>query len=153
MVESFPFDPNTADSTTLLRLGFKPWQAKAICNYRRKGGRWRSAEDCKRIYGFSEADYQRLKPYIRISPEFAASAPRQKSEKQLLWEARQAHFDSLRFGSTVYSVWTSQTSFFPLPFSTISRHALASHFSRSARNFIPAPPLYRTMPFSSRFRT
>ena len=96
MVESFPFDPNTADSTTLLRLGFKPWQAKAICNYRRKGGRWRSAEDCKRIYGFSEADYQRLKPYIRISPEFAASAPRQKSEKQLLWEARQAHFDSLR---------------------------------------------------------
>ena len=25
-VESFPFDPNTADSTTLLRLGLAPWQ-------------------------------------------------------------------------------------------------------------------------------
>ena len=33
-VETFPFDPNTADSTTLLRLGLAPWQVRAIYKYR-----------------------------------------------------------------------------------------------------------------------
>ena len=38
-VEAFPFNPNTADSTTLLRLGLKPWQIKNLMAYRRAGGR------------------------------------------------------------------------------------------------------------------
>lgn len=29
-VESFVFDPNTADSTQLLRLGLRPWQVRNI---------------------------------------------------------------------------------------------------------------------------
>lgn len=29
-VERFPFDPNTADSTQLLRLGLQPWQVRNI---------------------------------------------------------------------------------------------------------------------------
>ena len=28
--ETFPFDPNTADSTQLLRLGLQPWQVRNI---------------------------------------------------------------------------------------------------------------------------
>ena len=28
--ERFPFDPNTADRTTLLRLGLRPWQVRNI---------------------------------------------------------------------------------------------------------------------------
>lgn len=30
VVETFPFDPNTADSTQLLRLGLQPWQVRNI---------------------------------------------------------------------------------------------------------------------------
>ena len=43
--ELFPFDPNTADSTTLLRLGLVPWQVRNIYKYRAAGGIYRSKED------------------------------------------------------------------------------------------------------------
>lgn len=62
-----PFDPNTADSTTLVHLGFKPWQAKNMLKYRAKGGRYRKAEDLKRLYGMTDSMFQVLKPYICIA--------------------------------------------------------------------------------------
>lgn len=67
--ELFPFDPNHADSLTLLRLGLRPWQVGNMMKYRRKQGRWRSPDDFKRLYGLSAADFKRLRPYIRIAPE------------------------------------------------------------------------------------
>ena len=51
-VDRFPFDPNTADSTQLLRLGLQPWQVKNIYKYRAKGGIYRQKEDFNRISGF-----------------------------------------------------------------------------------------------------
>lgn len=62
--ELFPFDPNTADYATFLRLGLRPWQAKNALKYRSKGGRWRSPDDFQRLYGLSQADFLRLRPYI-----------------------------------------------------------------------------------------
>ena len=66
--ELFPFNPNDADSATLLRVGLKPWQVRNLLKYRRKGGRWRSADDFRRLYGLTEEEFQRLRPYIIISP-------------------------------------------------------------------------------------
>lgn len=66
--ELFPFNPNEADSATLLRLGLKPWQVRNLLKYRRKGGRWRSADDFRRLYGLTEEEFQRLRPYIIIPP-------------------------------------------------------------------------------------
>lgn len=60
------FDPNTADSVTLVHLGFKPWQAKNMLKYRAKGGRYRVPEDLKRLYGMTDSMYQVLLPYICI---------------------------------------------------------------------------------------
>lgn len=60
------FDPNTADSTTLVHLGFKPWQAKNMLKYRAKGGCYREAEDLKRLYGMTDSMYLALLPYIVI---------------------------------------------------------------------------------------
>lgn len=60
------FDPNTADSTTLVHLGFKPWQAKNMLKYRAKGGRYRKAEDLKRLYGMTDSMFRVLAPFIRI---------------------------------------------------------------------------------------
>lgn len=71
--ETFPFDPNHADSLTLLRLGLRPWQISNMLKYRRKGGLWRSPEDFRRLYGLSEEDYRRLRPYVRIRPADVAS--------------------------------------------------------------------------------
>lgn len=67
--ELFPFDPNTADSTQLLRLGLRPWQVRNIYKYRAHGGRYRVPSDFARLYGLTAAEYRRLLPYIRIVHE------------------------------------------------------------------------------------
>ncbi|MBR1412874.1 MAG: helix-hairpin-helix domain-containing protein [Prevotella sp.] len=69
-VEQFPFDPNTADSTQLLRLGLQPWQVRSLYRYRAKGGVFRKKEDFARLYGLTIKDYRRLEPYIRIGRDY-----------------------------------------------------------------------------------
>lgn len=68
--ERFVFDPNTADSTQLLRLGLQPWQVVNIYKYRSKGGIFRKKEDFARIYGLTAKQYRELEPYIRISTDY-----------------------------------------------------------------------------------
>lgn len=72
--ESFPFDPNTADSSQLIRLGLQPWQVKNIYKYRARGGIYRRKEDFARLYGLTVKDYRRLEPYIRISNDYQPAA-------------------------------------------------------------------------------
>ena len=60
------FNPNTADSSTLVHLGFKPWQACNMLKYRAKGGRYRKTEDLKRLYGMTDSMYLALLPYVVI---------------------------------------------------------------------------------------
>lgn len=66
-VRLFPFDPNTADSVTLLSLGLPSWMARNILRYRSKQGKFRRPEDFHKIYGLTEEQYQTLIPYIQIS--------------------------------------------------------------------------------------
>ena len=66
------FNPNTADSITFRRLGLPAWMAKNILHYRSKGGKFRKAEDFKKIYGMTEEQYSVLSPYIYIAPEDTA---------------------------------------------------------------------------------
>ena len=73
-IENFPFDPNTADSTQLLRLGLYPRQIRNIYRYRNKGGVFRVKEDFARIYGLTVKDYRRLEPYICISEDYFPAA-------------------------------------------------------------------------------
>ncbi len=80
-----PFDPNTADSAMLVRLGLHPRLARRICRYRAAGGRFRHARDLARIYGMDTAALRRLSPYIRIAaapganPSFRKPRPLEKS--------------------------------------------------------------------------
>ena len=69
-VERFAFDPNTADSTQLLRLGLQPWQVRNIYKYRAAGGIYRQPEDFARLYGLTVKQYRELEPYIRISSDY-----------------------------------------------------------------------------------
>ncbi len=73
-VELFTFDPNTADSTALLRLGLQPWQVRAIYRYRAKGGVFREPQDFARLYGLTQKQYKQLLPYIRISDDYRPAA-------------------------------------------------------------------------------
>ena len=78
--ETFPFDPNTADSTQLLRLGLEPWQVRNIYKYRARGGIYRKKEDFARLYGLTVKDYRRLEPYIRISSDYLPASTLVKEE-------------------------------------------------------------------------
>lgn len=69
-VERFPFDPNTADSTQLLRLGLAPWQVRNIYKYRARGGVYRSKEAFAQTYGLTTKQYRELEPYIHISADY-----------------------------------------------------------------------------------
>ena len=57
-VERFYFDPNTADSTQLLRLGLRPWQVRNIYKYRAAGGIYRTPSDFARLYGLTQKQYK-----------------------------------------------------------------------------------------------
>ena len=87
-VERFPFDPNTADSTQLLRLGLQPWQVRNIYKYRAKGGIYRQKEDFARLYGLTVKQYRELEPYIRISNDYLPASTlvgkRQPTERDTL---------------------------------------------------------------------
>lgn len=60
------FDPNTADSLTLLRVGFLPWNAHSLLRYRAKGGRFRRPEDVRKLYNLPDSIYERVQPWIDI---------------------------------------------------------------------------------------
>lgn len=61
-----PFDPNTADSTTLLQLGLKRWHVRNLLKYRAAGGTYRKSSDLRRLYGMTDSMYLALEPYICI---------------------------------------------------------------------------------------
>ena len=56
--ELFPFDPNTADSTQLLKLGLQSWQVRSIYRFRAKGGIFREKTDFARLYGLTKKQYE-----------------------------------------------------------------------------------------------
>ncbi|MCI6161642.1 MAG: helix-hairpin-helix domain-containing protein [Prevotellaceae bacterium] len=72
--ELFPFDPNTADSVQLARLGLPAWQIRNIYRYRQKGGIYRQPQDFARLYGLTVKQYRRLEPYIRISADYGPAS-------------------------------------------------------------------------------
>ena len=64
------FDPNSADSIEFLQRGLPPFIAHTILQYRRAGGKFRTADDFSRVYGLSSEKFNMLKPYIQISEAF-----------------------------------------------------------------------------------
>ena len=88
-VETFPFDPNTADSSQLLRLGLSPFQVRNIYKYRARGGVYRRKEDFARLYGLTVKDYRRMEPFIRISSDYQPAAS--------LVDSQRSQRDTLRY--------------------------------------------------------
>ena len=89
--EAFPFDPNTADARQLSRLGLKDWQVRNLLKYREAGGVFRKPSDFARLYGLTQMDYDRLRPYIRIGDEVRQA----RVEKESFYEEYQR--DTVRY--------------------------------------------------------
>ncbi len=64
-----PFDPNVMSYEQWIEMGLSEKQARTIEKYKAKGGRFRVAEDFRKIYCISEKEFDELSPYIIISPE------------------------------------------------------------------------------------
>lgn len=97
-----PFDPNTADSTVLLGLGLARWQVRSIYRFRAAGGVFQTKADFARVYKLTAAQYRRLEPYIRISPDFLpATAVVKKSPVLSLTRPPVSYPYKLRAGETV----------------------------------------------------
>ncbi len=79
--ELFVFDPNTADSTQLLRLGLHFQQVRNIYKYRAAGGIFQTKEDFAQLYGLTLKEYRRLEPYITISTDYQPASRYVKPKK------------------------------------------------------------------------
>lgn len=64
----FPFDPNTIDSTGLRKLGLREKTTVILLHWRAKGKVFLKKEELRKVYTLTEEEYQRLEPYIVISP-------------------------------------------------------------------------------------
>jgi len=62
----FDFDPNKADSLTLLKLGLKNYVVSNILKFRKRGGTFRDAAAFSKVYGLQPEKFSELEPYIRI---------------------------------------------------------------------------------------
>lgn len=72
----FVFDPNTASVELFVQLGLQEKVAQTIVKYRTRGGRFRTPDDLQKIYTLPEADFERLRPYVRIESNSPNKTPR-----------------------------------------------------------------------------
>ena len=93
--------PNTADSTTLLRLGLQPWQVRNIYKYRASGGVYRRPVDFARLYGLTRKQYLALEPYIHISSDYAPASSLYQPETRETADTVSHHKHKLAAGESI----------------------------------------------------
>ncbi len=100
--ELFQFDPNTLDEAGWVKLGIREKTAKTIINYRSKGGRFRTAEDIRKIWGLRKEEADRIIPYAVVPQSASASnyggyqKPVAANTKPVLLDANTATPEQLR---------------------------------------------------------
>ncbi len=62
----FAFNPNTVTYDELLALGVPERVSKTLLKYRKSGAVFYKKDDLKKVYGFSQALYKQLAPYILL---------------------------------------------------------------------------------------
>ncbi len=72
----FYFDPNIVSGEGWKQLGVSDKTIKTILNYRNKGGKFRAAEDIRKIWGFKKADADALLPFVQITETVTTFNPK-----------------------------------------------------------------------------
>ncbi len=78
----FPFDPNTISTDQAKTLGFSAKAANVLDNFRKKGGKFKTKEDLKKVYGVSEKLYSKLEAYIIIESDKKTELPKTEFVKE-----------------------------------------------------------------------
>lgn len=65
-INAFNFDPNTLSDSGWKELGLKDKVIHTIRNYVLKGGKFKSPDDLRRIYGLHQQEADRLIPFVQI---------------------------------------------------------------------------------------
>lgn len=74
----FHFDPNSLPRAGWRQLGLPERTISTILNYLEKGGKFRTKEDLKKIYGIRPEQYDILEDYIRIGSDGEVYAKKEK---------------------------------------------------------------------------
>jgi competence protein ComEA len=82
--ELFYFDPNSITESEWRKLGVRDKTIRTILNYRGKGGKFRKPEDLQKVYGLRQSEYDRLAPFIQITPAVSQSSPIQDPNDKLI---------------------------------------------------------------------
>jgi competence ComEA-like helix-hairpin-helix protein len=80
----FEFDPNNCTRDNWIRLGVKEKTAETIIKYVSKGGKFKSPEDLKKIWGLSPTQVKDLMPFVKI-----ISTPKIENKKNM-----NSHFET-----------------------------------------------------------
>lgn len=99
----FEFDPNSADSIELSRLGLPSYVVKNVLKYRAKGGRFKTPASFSKIYGLTPELFAELEPFIRIPEQLSARKRKQVFPKtdSIRIESHQQPFDKYSEGTKV----------------------------------------------------
>lgn len=62
----YNFNPNTTTEKEWISMGLSPKQAKSICKYIRKGGKFYTKEDLRKMYCLNSEECNRLIPFVVI---------------------------------------------------------------------------------------
>jgi DNA uptake protein ComE-like DNA-binding protein len=65
----FEFDPNTIDAGTIQSLDIPVALRNNLLRYRERGGRFRSPDDMRRLYGMSDSLFAVIRPWLKIGPD------------------------------------------------------------------------------------
>ncbi len=81
-VEPTFFDPNQLDKEGFKTMGLSEKLASNIVGYRNAGGKFRTKNDLRKMYGMTDSIFQVIEPYIIIqpenNPEFSEKEPENK---------------------------------------------------------------------------
>lgn len=105
-VSLFAFNPNTASKEELIRLGFSPYVASRLENYRNKGGKFIIKSDLLKLYGMDTALYSNLYTWIDLPIEKSIKKIGEKKEIELAQKRSKEKFDlNLADSSQLISVY------------------------------------------------
>lgn len=82
------FNPNTVTYEELVDMGWPTYPARMLTNYAKKGGKYRSARDVKKVYGMSDELYVQIEPFIDL-PSASTAYPKKKQYDDRSWKKEQ----------------------------------------------------------------
>ncbi len=92
-IQLFTFNPNTATKKELVTLGFSPFIAGRLENYRSKGGKFKIKSDLLKLYGMDSSLYKILYTWIDLPVEKPGKIVEVKKESESFKKTAKEKFD------------------------------------------------------------